>query len=204
MAFRMQTSVPELMDLSQEPAETLELYGAKPGEASFANNCLLARRLVERGVRFVKLIHRDWDHHGGLPDGIRTQAKLTDQASAALVMDLKRRGLLDDTLVIWGGEFGRTSYCQGELRKDNFGRDHHPRCYSLWLAGGGVKRGFVFGETDDFAYNIVSGGVHIHDLHATILQQLGIDHERLTFRSQGRDFRLTDVSGRVVREILGG
>jgi hypothetical protein len=202
MAFRMQTSVPELVDLSQEPAETLELYGAKPGEASFANNCLLARRLVERGVRFVKLIHRDWDHHGGLPDGIRQQAKLTDQASAALLTDLKRRGLLDDTLVIWGGEFGRTSYCQGELRKESFGRDHHPRCYSLWLAGGGVKPGFVFGETDDFAYNIVKDGVHIHDLHATLLHCLGIDHERLTFRSQGRDFRLTDIAGKVVRPIL--
>jgi hypothetical protein len=202
MAFRMQTSVPDLMDLSQEPAETLELYGARPGEASFANNCLLARRLVERGVRFVKLIHRDWDHHGGLPEGIRHQARLTDKASAALVIDLKRRGLLEDTLVVWGGEFGRTSYCQGTLRKDNFGRDHHPRCYSLWLAGGGVKTGFVHGVTDDFAYNIVSGGVHIHDLHATLLHCLGIDHERLTFRFQGRDFRLTDVEGRVVREIL--
>ncbi len=202
MAFRMQTSVPDLMDLSKEPAETLEMYGAKPGEASYANNCLLARRLVERGVRFVKLIHRDWDHHGGLPDGIRHQARQTDQASAALITDLKRRGLLDDTLVIWGGEFGRTSYCQGELRKDNFGRDHHPRCYSLWMAGGGIKSGHVHGVTDEFAYNIVSGGVHIHDLHATILHCLGIDHERLTFRFQGRDFRLTDVAGRVVSEIL--
>jgi len=202
MAFRMQTSMPELMDLSREPAETLELYGAKPGEASYANNCLLARRLVERGVRFVKLIHRDWDHHGGLPDGIRSQAKQTDQASAALLIDLKRRGLLDDTLIVWGGEFGRTSYCQGELRKENFGRDHHPRCYSLWLAGGGVKPGMVHGETDDFAYNIVNGGVHIHDLHATMMHCLGIDHERLTFRFLGRDFRLTDIAGKVVREIL--
>lgn len=202
MAFRMQTSVPELMDLRKESAETLELYGAKPGEASFANNCLLARRLVERGVRFVKLIHRDWDHHGGLPDGIRSQAKQTDQASAALLMDLRRRGLLDDTLVVWGGEFGRTSYCQGELRKESFGRDHHPRCYSLWMAGGGVKPGFIFGETDDLAYNIVRDGVHIHDLHATILHCLGVDHERLTFRSQGRDFRLTDIAGKVVREVL--
>lgn len=202
MAFRMQTSVPELVDLSRESAETLELYGAKPGEASFANNCLLARRLVERGVRFVKLIHRDWDHHGGLPDGIRHQAKLTDQASAALVQDLRQRGLLEDTLVVWGGEFGRTSYCQGALRKENFGRDHHPRCYSLWMAGGGIRPGLTFGETDDFAYNIVSGGVHIHDLHATLLHCLGIDHERLTFRFLGRDFRLTDIAGRVVREIL--
>lgn len=203
MAYRMQASVPELVDLSREPAETLEMYGAKPGEASFANNCLLARRLVERGVRFVKLIHRDWDHHGGLPDGIRHQAKATDRASAALVQDLKRRGLLEDTLVVWGGEFGRTSYCQGELRKENFGRDHHPRCYSLWLAGGGIRAGHVHGETDDFAYNIVSGGVHIHDLHATLLHCLGLDHERLTYRFLGRDFRLTDIAGKVVREILG-
>ncbi|MBX3745685.1 MAG: DUF1501 domain-containing protein [Verrucomicrobiae bacterium] len=202
MAFRMQTSVPELMDLSKESAETLELYGAKPGEASYANNCLLARRLVERGVRFVKLIHRDWDHHGGLPSGIRHQAHLTDRASAALIQDLKRRGLLDDTLVVWGGEFGRTAYCQGELRKDNFGRDHHPRCYSIWMAGGGIRPGHVHGETDDLGYNIVRDGVHIHDLHATLLHCLGIDHERLTFRFQGRDFRLTDVAGKVVRPIL--
>jgi len=202
MAFRMQASVPELVDLSKESAETLALYGAKPGEASFANNCLLARRLVERGVRFVKLIHRDWDHHGGLPEGIRSQTQQTDQASAALVLDLKDRGLLDDTLVVWGGEFGRTSYCQGELRHDNFGRDHHPRCFSLWLAGGGIKGGFTFGETDDLGYNIVDQGVHIHDLHATLLHCLGIDHERLTYRFLGRDFRLTDVAGRVVRDVL--
>ena len=202
MAFRMQTSVPELVDLSKESAETLALYGAKPGEASFANNCLLARRLVERGVRFVQLIHRDWDHHGGLPDGIRQQTKLTDQASAALITDLKRRGLLEDTLVVWGGEFGRTSYCQGELRKDNFGRDHHPRCYSLWLAGGGIKGGFTFGETDDLGYNIVNQGVHIHDLHATILHCLGLDHTRLTYRFLGRDFRLTDIAGQVVKDVL--
>ncbi len=202
MAFRMQTSVPELMDLSNESGETLNLYGAKPGEASFANNCLLARRLVERGVRFVKLIHRDWDHHGGLPDGIRTQAKLTDQPSAALIQDLKQRGLLDDTLVVWGGEFGRTSYCQGALRKESFGRDHHPRCYSLWLAGGGIRGGVVHGQTDEFGYNIVDGAVHIHDLHATILHCLGVDHERLTYRFLGRDFRLTDIAGKVVREIL--
>ncbi|MFN0067457.1 MAG: DUF1501 domain-containing protein [Limisphaerales bacterium] len=202
MAFRMQTSVPELMDISKEGADTLELYGAKPGEASFANHCLLARRLVERGVRFVKLIHRDWDHHGGLPDGVRHQAKLTDQASAALLQDLKRRGLLEDTLVVWGGEFGRTAYCQGELKKDNFGRDHHPRCYSLWMAGGGIKGGVTHGVTDDFAYNIVSGGVHINDLHATILHCLGVDHERLTYRFQGRDFRLTDVAGKLVKEVL--
>ncbi len=202
MAFRMQTSVPELVDISKESRETLDLYGARPGQPSFANNCLLARRLVERGVRFVNLIHRDWDHHGGLPAGVRDQAGQTDQASAALLLDLKRRGLLEDTLVIWGGEFGRTSYCQGELRKDSFGRDHHPRCFSLWLAGGGIRSGCVHGETDDFGYNIVSGGVHIHDLHATLLHCLGIDHERLTYRFQGRDFRLTDVEGRVVTEIL--
>ncbi|MCC6233806.1 MAG: DUF1501 domain-containing protein [Verrucomicrobiales bacterium] len=202
MAFRMQTSVPELMNIANESQETLELYGAKPGEASFANNCLLARRLVERGVRFVKLIHRDWDHHGGLPDGIRTQAGLTDRASAALVLDLERRGLLDDTLVVWGGEFGRTSYCQGELRRESFGRDHHPRCYSLWLAGGGIKPGMVHGETDELGYNIVKDGVHIHDLHATLLHCLGLDHERVTFRFQGRDFRLTDVAGKVVKPIL--
>ncbi len=202
MAFRMQTSVPDLMDLSKESAETLEMYGAKPGEASFANNCLLARRLVERGVRFVKLIHRDWDHHGGLPDGIRHQARQTDQPSAALIMDLKQRGLLEDTLVVWGGEFGRTSYCQGELRKESFGRDHHPRCYSLWMAGGGIRGGITHGQTDDLGYNIVDGGVHIHDLHATMLHCLGVDHERLTYRFLGRDFRLTDVAGKVVREIL--
>ena len=202
LAFRMQTSVPELMDLSQEPKETLDMYGAEPGKASFANNCLLARRLSERGVRFIKLLHRDWDHHGDLPNGIRTQAKLTDQGSAALIQDLKQRGLLDETLVIWGGEFGRTAYSQGDITKSSFGRDHHPRCFSIWMAGGGIKGGMSFGQTDDFAYNIVNDGVHVHDLHATILHCLGVDHEKLTYRFQGRDFRLTDVAGRVVREIL--
>lgn len=202
MAFRMQTSVPELMDISKEPKEMLEMYGAEPGKPSFANNCLLARRLTERGVRFVNLLHRDWDHHGGLPKAIKEQASQTDRASAALINDLKQRGLLDETLVIWGGEFGRTAYSQGNISKESFGRDHHPRCYSLWMAGGGIKGGLVHGETDDFSYNIVNGGVHINDLHATILHCLGVDHERLTYRFQGRDFRLTDVAGKVVKEIL--
>jgi hypothetical protein len=202
LAFRMQTSVPELMDISKEPKEVLDLYGAEPGKASFANNCLLARRLTERGVRFIQLIHRDWDHHGDLPREIRKQAELTDKASAALVTDLKRRGLLEDTLVVWGGEFGRTSYSQGEITKTSFGRDHHPRCFSLWLAGGGIKGGLTYGETDDFAYNIVRDGVHVHDLHATLLSCLGINHEKLTFKFQGRDFRLTDVSGEVVKGLL--
>jgi Protein of unknown function (DUF1501) len=202
MAFRMQTSVPDLMDLSKEPKEVLDLYGAEPGKGSFANNCLLARRLSESGVRFVQLIHRDWDHHGGLPDGIRAQAKLTDQASAALITDLKRRGLFDETLVIWGGEFGRTAYSQGEITKTSFGRDHHPRCFSLWMAGAGIKGGVTYGQTDDFAYNIVRDPVHVNDLHATILHCMGIDHERLTFRFQGRDFRLTDIAGQVVKGVL--
>ena len=202
MAFRMQTSVPELMDISKEPKPILEMYGAEPGKGSFANNCLLARRLAERGVRFINLCHRDWDHHGGLLHGIEDQAGQTDRASAALIKDLKQRGLLDETLVIWGGEFGRTAYSQGNIAKESFGRDHHPRCYSVWVAGGGVKGGMVHGATDDFSYNILSGGVHINDLHATILRCLGIDHERLTYRFQGRDFRLTDVAGKVVKEIL--
>ena len=178
------------------------MYGAEPGKASFANNCLLARRLAERGVRFINLLHRDWDHHGGLPGGIRNQAKQTDQASAALIRDLRQRGLLDETLVVWGGEFGRTAYSQGNISKENFGRDHHPRCYSVWMAGGGIKGGITHGVTDEFSYNIASDGVHIHDLHATILNRLGVDHERLTYRFQGRDFRLTDVAGKVVNQIL--
>jgi len=202
MAFRMQTSVPELMDISKEPKEVLESYGAEPGKPSFANNCLLARRLSERGVRFVKLLHRDWDHHGGLPTAIRVQASQTDKASAALIRDLKQRGLLDETLVVWGGEFGRTAYSQGNISKESFGRDHHPRCYSLWMAGGGIKGGVAYGVTDDFSYNIVRDGVHINDLHATILHCLGIDHEKLTFKFQGRDFRLTDVAGKVVKPVL--
>jgi hypothetical protein len=202
LAFRMQTSVPELMDISKEPKEVLEAYGAEPGKSSFANNCLLARRLTERGVRFVQLCHRDWDHHGGLPDGIKAQTRNTDKPSAALIKDLKQRGLLDETLVIWGGEFGRTAYSQGDISKTNFGRDHHPRCFSLWLAGGGIKPGIVIGKTDDFGYNIVEDPINVHDLHATILHLLGIDHEKFTYRSEGRDFRLTDISGEVIKSLL--
>jgi hypothetical protein len=202
LAFRMQTSVPELVDISKEPKEILELYGAEPGKPSYANNCLLARRLAERGVRFIQLCHRDWDHHGGLPNGIKTQTKNTDQASAALIRDLKRRGLLDETLVIWGGEFGRTAYSQGEIRKDDFGRDHHPRCFSLWLAGGGIKPGMVYGATDDFGYNITQNPVDVHDFHATMLHCLGVDHTKLTYRFEGRDYRLTDVHGQVVNALL--
>ncbi len=203
LAFRMQTSVPDLMDLSQESAHTFEMYGEdskKPG--SYAANCLLARRLVERGVRFIQLYHRDWDHHGGLPERMVQQCKETDQASAALVQDLKQRGLLDETLIVWSGEFGRTVYCQGAITDTTYGRDHHPRCFSLWLAGGGVKPGTIFGETDDYSYNITRDPVHVHDLQATILKQLGLDHTRLTYRFQGRDFRLTDVHGQVVNGIL--
>jgi hypothetical protein len=202
MAFRMQTSVPDLTDLSREPASTLELYGPdakSPG--TFAANCLLARRLVERGVRFIQLYHRGWDHHGNLVSNLPKQCKDIDQPSAALLVDLKRRGLLDETLVIFGGEFGRTVYGQGG-NKDDYGRDHHGRCFSLWLAGGGIKPGIVHGETDDYGYNIVRDPVHIHDLNATILHCLGMDHERLTYPYQGRDFRLTDVHGQVVRVIL--
>ena len=202
LAFRMQTSVPELTDISKEPKEILDLYGATPGKPSFANNCLLARRLAERNVRFIQLCHRDWDHHGDLPKGLPTKCKETDQGATALVMDLKQRGLLDDTLVIWGGEFGRTAYSQGAIKKDNFGRDHHPRCYTMWMAGGGIKRGAVIGETDDFGYNIVNDPVHVHDLHATLMHLLGVDHKKLTYRHEGRDYRLTDVSGEVVKKLL--
>jgi len=202
LAFRMQTSVPQLTDLTEESAATLALYGATPGRPSFANNCLLARRMVERGVRFVQLCHRDWDHHGGLPGGIRTKCNETDQGAAALVTDLKRLGLLDETIVIWGGEFGRTAYSQGEIKPDNFGRDHHPRCFTMWMAGGGLKRGYVHGETDDFGYNIVRDGVHVHDLHATLLHLLGVDHQRLIYRHEGRDYRLTDIAGNVIPELL--
>jgi len=203
MAYRMQTSVPSLMDVSKESQATIDMYGPearKPG--TFAANALLARRLVERGVRFVQLFHRGWDQHGDLPKNIKSQCYDTDQASAALVKDLKQRGLLDETLVVWGGEFGRTVYSQGTLTKDNYGRDHHGRCFSLWMAGGGIKPGMVYGETDDFGYNIVKEGVHIHDLNATILNRLGIDHTRLTYRYQGRDYRLTDVAGQVVDPVL--
>ena len=203
MAYRMQTSVPELTDLSKEPARTFELYGddaRKPG--TFAANCLLARRLAERGVRFIQLFHRGWDQHVKLPKQIVGQCRDTDQASAALVLDLKERGLLDDTLVVWGGEFGRTVYCQGKLTADDYGRDHHPRCFTVWLAGGGVKPGITHGATDDYCYNITSDPVHVHDLHATILHCLGIDHTKLTFKFQGRHFRLTDVAGNVVKPVL--
>jgi hypothetical protein len=203
MAFRMQSSVPELTDVTKEPASTFALYGEdarKPG--TFAANCLLARRLAERGVRFIQLFHRDWDHHGGLPKGMPRRCAETDQASAALIVDLKQRGLLDDTLVVWGGEFGRTVYCQGRLTEDDYGRDHHPRCFTIWMAGGGVKRGFTLGETDDFSYNIVTDPVDVHDLHATILHTLGLDHTKLTYKYQGRHFRLTDVHGKVVRQVL--
>jgi hypothetical protein len=203
MAYRMQASVPELMDLSHEPDRTFEMYGPesrKPG--TYAANCLLARRLVERGVRFVQLFHRGWDQHGNLPKQIRGQCHDTDQPSAALVKDLKQRGLLEDTLVVWGGEFGRTVYSQGPLTKDNYGRDHHGRCFTIWMAGGGIKPGVTLGETDDYCYNITRDPVHIHDRNATILRCLGIDHKKLTFRYQGRDYRLTDVAGDVVEAIL--
>src|SRR5262245_32544531 len=202
MAYRMQTSVPELMDIAREPRGVLERYGARPGQASFANNCLLARRLAERDVRFVQLYHRDWDHHGNLPGELRRQCEQTDRPAAALVQDLKERGLLDSTLVIWGGEFGRTAYSQGAITPTSFGRDHHPRCFSVWMAGGGIKPGYVHGRTDDFGYNVVEDPVHVHDLQATILHCLGVDHRKLTYRSQGRDFRLTDVGGNVVKKLL--
>ena len=203
MAYRMQTSVPELTDISDEPQSTFDLYGEDartPG--TFAANCLLARRLAERDVRFIQLYHRGWDQHGTLPKGIRKQCAATDQASAALIRDLKQRGLLDDTLVVWGGEFGRTVYCQGRLNEVEYGRDHHPRCFTMWLAGGGVKPGLTIGETDDYSYNVTADPVHVHDLQATILHCLGIDHTRLTYKFQGRDFRLTDVHGEVVAKIL--
>ncbi len=203
LAFRMQASIPEATDLSKEPQHIFELYGSdakNPG--SFAANCLLARRLAERGVRFIQLYHQGWDHHGGLPGGIKKQCAETDQPAAALIQDLKQRGLLDETLVIWGGEFGRTNYCQGKLVGTNFGRDHHPRCFSIWMAGGGIKGGISYGQTDPYCYNIVENPMHIHDLQATLMHLLGIDHERLTFRYQGRAFRLTDVHGHVVKPIL--
>ncbi len=204
MAFRMQTSVPDLTDLSKETAKTIEMYGIdeKGVDGGFARNCLLARRLVERGTRFVQLLHRGWDQHGNLPNQIRGQCKDVDQPAWALVNDLKQRGLLDDTLVIWGGEFGRTVYSQGALTATNYGRDHHGRCFSLWMCGGGIKPGISYGATDDYGYNITENPVHIHDLNATILRLLGIDHTRLTFKFQGRDFRLTDVHGDVVNAIL--
>ena len=203
MAFRMQSSVPGLLDLKDEADATLDAYGPysrQPG--SFAANCLLARRLVERGVRFIQLYHRGWDQHYNLPSDLRLQCRDIDQPCAALIRDLKQRGLLDDTLVIWGGEFGRTIYSQGKLEATNHGRDHHGRCFTMWMAGGGIKPGIQFGETDDFSYNVARDGVHVHDLNATLLHLLGLDHERLIFRFQGRDFRLTDVHGKVMKGVL--
>jgi hypothetical protein len=203
MAYRMQTSVPDLMDLSKEPDTVFDLYGPdsrKPG--TYAANCLLARRMAERGVRFVQIYKRGWDQHGDLPRDLALQCKSVDQPSAALVKDLKQRGLLEDTLVVWGGEFGRTVYCQGKLMETNYGRDHHPRCFSIWMAGGGIKPGISLGETDDFSYNVVADPVHVHDIQATVLNRLGIDHKRLTFKFQGRHFRLTDVAGELVKQIM--
>jgi hypothetical protein len=203
LAFRMQSSVPDLLDVSGEPQHVLDAYGPdvkRPG--SYAANCLLARRLAQRDVRFIQLFHMGWDHHGGLPGAIRGQCRDTDQATAALIKDLDQCGLLDDTLVVWGGEFGRTIYSQGEVTAENYGRDHHPRCFSILMAGAGIRGGYTHGETDDFCYNIVDGGVHVHDLNATILHLMGVDHERLTYRYQGRDFRLTDIHGNVVKALL--
>ena len=198
MAYRMQTSAPELMDISKEPKHVLEMYGAEPGKPSFANNCLLARRLVERGVRFVQLFHEAWDQHGSLVKDIKINCQDTDQACAALVKDLKQRGMLEDTLVIWGGEFGRTPMVQG----GSDGRDHHPNAFTMWLAGGGVKPGMVMGESDELGFNVVKEKVHVHDLHATILHLLGFDHTKLTYKFQGRNYRLTDVAGEVVQQML--
>ncbi len=203
MAYRMQTAVPEIMDVSKEPDDIIKMYGPDclvPG--TYAANCLLARKLSENGVRFVQLYHQGWDQHNDLPKEMAGQAKDVDQASAALVTDLKQRGLLDETLVIWGGEFGRTNYSQGKLEKANYGRDHHPRCFCVWMAGGGIKPGLVYGESDEFGYNIIKDPVHVHDFHATVLNQLGIDHKKLTYKFQGRRYRLTDVAGNVVKGIL--
>ncbi|RZM26688.1 MAG: DUF1501 domain-containing protein [Pedobacter sp.] len=203
MAYRMQTAVPEVTDISKEPEEIIEMYGQDcrtPG--TFAANCLLARKLSENGVRFVQLYHQGWDQHGNLPRDIKWQAEDVDKASAALITDLKQRGLLDETLVIWGGEFGRTNYSQGTLTADNYGRDHHPRCFSIWMAGGGVKPGMVYGETDEFGYNIVKDPVHVNDFHATVLNQLGLNHEKLIYKHLGRRYRLTDVAGKVINDII--
>jgi len=203
MAYRMQQSVPELTDLSREPDAVFELYGPESRKkGTFAANCLLARRLAERGVRFIQLFHRGWDQHYKLPKALPGQARDVDQPCAALIQDLQQRGLLDETLVVWGGEFGRTVYCQGKLTPDDYGRDHHPRCFTMWMAGGGVKPGISYGATDDYSYNITEDPVHVHDLHATILHCLGVDHTRLTFKFQGRHFRLTDVHGQVVKPLL--
>jgi hypothetical protein len=203
MAYKMQNSVPEAVDTSEEPDYIYELYGEDariPG--TYASNCLQARKLAERDVKFIQLYHMGWDQHGSLPRGIKRQAMSTDQATAGLIQDLKQRGLLEDTLVVWGGEFGRTSFSQGRLTADNYGRDHHPGCFSMWMAGAGVKKGTVYGETDEFSYNVAKNPVHVHDFQATLLHLLGIDHEKLTFKHQGRRFRLTDVHGHVVNELL--
>ncbi|MFT4734429.1 MAG: hypothetical protein ACI9DJ_000685 [Algoriphagus sp.] len=203
MAFKMQTSVPEVMDTSDESDAVFDMYGPDSRDSgSYAANCLLARKLLEKDVKFIQLYHQGWDQHGGLPSGITHQCKNTDQATAALVQDLKQRGLLEDTLVIWGGEFGRTVYSQGKLTKDNYGRDHHPRCFTMWMAGAGVKKGFTFGETDDFSYNITKDPVHVHDFQATLMHLMGVDHEQLTYKFQGRRYRLTDVHGKVINDIL--
>jgi hypothetical protein len=203
MAYRMQTSVPEVMSVADEPAEVFEMYGPDSRDpGTYAANCILARKLLEKDVKFVQLYHQGWDQHSNLPQAIAQQCKATDQATAALIKDLKRRGLLEDTLVVWGGEFGRTVYSQGKLTATDYGRDHHPRCFTMWMAGAGVKAGFSYGETDDFSYNIIKDPVHVHDFQATLLYLMGIDHERLTYKFQGRRFRLTDVEGKVVREIL--
>ncbi|MCG3163388.1 MAG: hypothetical protein JMDDDDMK_04794 [Acidobacteria bacterium] len=203
MAYRMQTSAPELMDISKESKETLDLYGVTPGKASFAMNCLLARRLIERGVRFVQLFHEAWDHHSEVAKGVRSQCRNTDQAAAALIKDLKQRGLLEDTIIIWGGEFGRTPMVESNPDANrSLGRDHHNKAFSMWLAGGGVKPGVTHGETDEFGFNVVKDPAHVHDLHATILRLLGFDHTKLTYRFQGRDFRLTDVHGDVIEQLL--
>ena len=203
MAFRMQASVPELTDVKGESQEVLDLYGPevkKPG--SYAANCLLARRLAERDVRFIQLFHQGWDHHGDLPKALKGQCSDTDHPTAGLLTDLKQRGMLEDTLLIWGGEFGRTTYCQGKLTRENYGRDHHPKCFSMWMAGAGIKKGITIGKTDDYCYNILEDPIHVHDLNATILHLLGVDHERLTYRFQGRQFRLTDVHGKLIKQAL--
>ena len=203
MAYRMQMSVPEVMDIKKEPESIIKMYGAEaliPG--TFAANCLQARRLAENGVRFIQLYHQGWDQHGNLPNEMSKQALDVDQASAALIFDLKQRGMLDDTLVIWGGEFGRTNYCQGKFSVDNYGRDHHPRSFSIWMAGGGIKKGITYGQTDEFGYNIIKDPVHINDFHATLLHLMGMNHEHLTYKYQGRRFRLTDVAGNVVSGLL--
>lgn len=203
MAYRMQTSVPEVMDISKEPDEVFDLYGTDSRDpGTFAANCILARKLLEKDVKFVQLYHQGWDQHGGLPKAIAQQCRATDQATAALIKDLKRRGLLEDTLVVWGGEFGRTVYSQGKLTAEDYGRDHHPRCFTMWMAGAGVQPGITYGETDDFSYNIVKDPVHVHDFQATLMYLMGIDHERLTYKFQGRRFRLTDVHGKLVKGIL--